>query len=398
MKQKSKPFFNVPRHWIYLVGFEYGAVNKRGEPKITKGGKPVIRRIDHVDLLILDRIRGYQERSGLDCFIGLPQLTDDIGFWQREKEVAERMLQLASLGFIHVKRKFYEGQRLPKLILTVDSQLIEDAATARRESILEAQRINSRTCKSTDMYRIFGLLEEYLEEYIEEYSEEHSEQYSEEYSEKDREQHEAEHRAEQVQEYEAFAGADCEPVPCTKPSTSDGGKDMDILNMSYMRVNEVSYSVTKPDANPISLNTNIGENEAESVSEAKSEDTSNRNKIEHGNNQDAEHEICRPVPIYEAYTQETPEEWPREVQRPRGEELKEIEPLLVEVWNAVEDYIDYYDSTMDALSQELREEHGCCDLLYVQSGYPRDAEQLNKILQHLRPTSRSVDYEDDLPF
>jgi len=53
---------------------------------------------------------------------------------------------------------------------------------------------------------------------------------------------------------------------------------------------------------------------------------------------------------------------------------------------------------MDALSQELREEHGCCDLLYVQSGYPRDAEQLNKILQHLRPTSRSVDYEDDLPF
>jgi len=377
-----------------MVGFEYEAVNKRGEVKRTKGGKTLVRQIDYVDLLILDEIRGYSERGGKDCFIGVLQLADNVGLWQREKEVADRVLQLAHLGFINAKKKFYGNQRLPRLVLSINSQLIDDVSSARRESILEEQRIHSRSGKSAELYRTFGLLQEYIQKYIKEYKQEDTQEYLQE----NVPEQEPEYRAEQVQEYEAFAGANCEPVPRTEPSSSDGRKDMDILSMSYMRGNEVSYSVTKPDANPISLNTNIGENEAESVSEAKSEDTSNRNKIEHGNNQDAEHEICRPVPIYEAYTQETPEEWPREVQRPRGEELKEIEPLLVEVWNAVEEYIDYYDSTTDALSQELREKHGCCDLQYVQSGYPRDAEQLNKILQHLRPTSRSVDYEDDLPF
>lgn len=167
-KQEKEAFLNIPKSWPYLVGYEYQAINQHGAPKLTKGQKPVLKRIDHADLLILDEIRGFSERGNKECFEEATALARAVGMIGQEKQVCDKILQLCGIGFVNVTRKIGEGKSVPKIILTVDTQLVNDVAEARKEYILEQQRIDSQQADFFTLLRENNLLQEYLQKYLQE--------------------------------------------------------------------------------------------------------------------------------------------------------------------------------------------------------------------------------------
>ena len=55
---------------------------------------------------------------------------------------------------------------MPKLVLSVDTQLVNNVAEARKESFLEEQRIHSQQTKVRTLLRENNMLQEYLQEYL----------------------------------------------------------------------------------------------------------------------------------------------------------------------------------------------------------------------------------------
>ena len=165
-KQEKASFLNIPRLWTYLIGYEYQAINKHGEPKLTKGQKPVLRKIDHADLLLLDEIRGFSERGNKECFEEAAALSRAVGLIGQEQQVCDKVLQLCGIGFIKATRKISEGKTVPQVILTVDSQLVNGVAEARRESMLDQQRIHSQQADFRSLLKENNRLQEYLQEYL----------------------------------------------------------------------------------------------------------------------------------------------------------------------------------------------------------------------------------------
>lgn len=171
-KQEKASFLNVPRSWTYLIGYEYQTINKHGEPKLTKGQKPVLRKIDHADLLLLDEIRGFSERGNKECFEEAVALARAVGLIGQEQQVCDKVLQLCGIGFIKATRKVSEGKIVPQVILTVDSQLVNDVAEARRESMFEQQRIHSQQADFCSLLKENNRLQEYLQEYLQKQTQE----------------------------------------------------------------------------------------------------------------------------------------------------------------------------------------------------------------------------------
>ena len=90
-------FFNIPFEWAqYFTGYEFEAVNKDGSPKLTKGKQPVKKKIDYLDLMLLDYIRSFEARRTLYCIAESVAVADAVGMVGQEKEVCERVLQLAA--------------------------------------------------------------------------------------------------------------------------------------------------------------------------------------------------------------------------------------------------------------------------------------------------------------
>ena len=165
-------FFNIPRDWVYLIGFEYTKINRHGETKLTKGQKPVTGRIDHLDLFLLDEIRGFKERGNAECFKEALALSADLGLYGKENDICDRVLQLCGLGLVKLKMKPVMGGGVPLLVLEVDHDLLDDMIEARRESVLLQQRMDS---EPKDFYRLLKkshLLKQYLQQYPKEYSQE----------------------------------------------------------------------------------------------------------------------------------------------------------------------------------------------------------------------------------
>lgn len=118
-KNKNDTFLNIPKSWMYLIGYEYQAINRHGAPALAKGKKPVVKRIDHVDLLLLDEIRGFQERGNAECFEEAEALARAVGMVGREKQLCDKILQLCGLGFVKARMEFRDGQTIPKIILQI---------------------------------------------------------------------------------------------------------------------------------------------------------------------------------------------------------------------------------------------------------------------------------------
>lgn len=165
-KQNKAVFLNIPKEWMYLIGYEYQAINQHGALKMTKGKKPVMKRIDHADLFLLDEIRGFGERGSKECFEEAVALARAAGMVGEEKRVCDKVLQLIGLGFVSANRQIDANKMMPKLVLSVDTQLVNDVAEARKESFLEEQRIHSQQAKVRTLLRENNMLQEYLQEYL----------------------------------------------------------------------------------------------------------------------------------------------------------------------------------------------------------------------------------------
>lgn len=165
-KQNKAVFLNIPKEWMYLIGYEYQAINQHGALKMTRGKKPVMKRIDHADLFLLDEIRGFGERGSKECFEEAVALARAAGMVGEEKRVCDKVLQLIGLGFVSANRQIDANKMMPKLVLSVDTQLVNDVAEARKESFLEEQRIHSQQTKVRTLLRENNMLQEYLQEYL----------------------------------------------------------------------------------------------------------------------------------------------------------------------------------------------------------------------------------------
>ena len=172
-KKDAVRFFNIPRDWAYLIGFEYTKINRRGETKLTKGQKPITGRIDHLDLFLLDEIRGFKERGNAECFKEALSLAVDLGIPGSEQNICDRVLQLCGLGLVRAKRKPVMGGGIPRLVLEVDQNLLADMIEARKESTILQQRMDSRPADFHRLVKKSHLLQEYLQEYLQESEEEY---------------------------------------------------------------------------------------------------------------------------------------------------------------------------------------------------------------------------------
>lgn len=348
---------------------------------MAKGGKPVIRKIDHVDLLILDEIRGYSERGGGDCFIGAVQLAENLGLWDREKEVADRVLQLVALGFVHAKFKFYDGKRLPRLVLSIDSELINNVLSVRKELILSSKRMDSLPSKILDGSKDFLLLQEYIKEYKQEYIQEDLQ----------------EHLQEDVQE-NVPAGADCEAVSCMKPTEKDGREE---YHSSYSFIDHkdmVGSTATKAAAHT-SHNKN---NNAEYIQgDTDREDSPKR----------VETTEVSPVPISKENNKPERQKgyydypgWPEHLLPPQPAEPSDIDSLLLEAWELITGKLES-GATERELSHKLFEATKYCDVEYIKCCTGRKKHLVEAALEYLRsmrrePGERYIDYSEmnDLPF
>lgn len=130
-------FFNIPFEWAqYLTGYEFEAVNRDGTPKLTKGRKPVEKKIDYLDLMILDYIRSFAARRNRYCFAESAAVADAVGMVGQEREICERVLQLAAIGFIQVKQVIHPYKRSVLRLLEVNEKKIKECILSRKESIL----------------------------------------------------------------------------------------------------------------------------------------------------------------------------------------------------------------------------------------------------------------------
>lgn len=167
-KTKSNKFLNIPRNWVYLIGYKYPAINRYGKPKLNKNKEQIIKAIDYVDLLLIDEIRGFSERGNKECFEEAVALSQAVGMIGQEKQLCDRVLQLCGLGFVNASKKTDDGKMVPKVVFKVDTEFVNDAAEARKEWILEQQRMDSQTMKLGDILAKTHMLQEYLQEYIQE--------------------------------------------------------------------------------------------------------------------------------------------------------------------------------------------------------------------------------------
>ena len=154
-------FFNIPRDWMCMIGFEYTKINKAGETKLTKYQKPVIGKIDHVDLFLLDEIRGFKERGNAECFKEARALAEDLGMPGKETEMVDRVLQLYGLGLVDLKQQGI-GRGIPRLILEVNPEVLKEFILFRKESILLEQRMDSQQVNFSRLVRKNHLLQESL--------------------------------------------------------------------------------------------------------------------------------------------------------------------------------------------------------------------------------------------
>ena len=167
-KKTKEVFFNIPREWAqYLVGYEFEAVNKDGSPKLTKGKQPVRKKIDYLDLMLLDEIRSFEKRKQRDCFVKADTLSDSVGMLGQEREICERVLQFCSIGLVVPRWKRIE--RNVYLVLKVNEERIEELILSRKECIL-AQMFDLQKSPefSRDKYTFKDFLQEYIQEELQE--------------------------------------------------------------------------------------------------------------------------------------------------------------------------------------------------------------------------------------
>lgn len=179
-KKDAVRFFNIPRDWMYLIGFEFTKINRRGETKLTKGQKPITGKLDHLDLFLLDEIRGFKERGNAECFKEALSLAVDLGIPGGEQNICDRVLQLCGLGLVRPKRKPVMGGGIPRLVLEVDQELLDDMVEARRESALLQQGMDSRPEDFRRLVKKSHLLQEYLQEYLQKSGKEYPQETPEE--------------------------------------------------------------------------------------------------------------------------------------------------------------------------------------------------------------------------
>lgn len=163
-------FFNIPFEWAqYLVGYEFAAVNKDGTPKLTKGKKPVVKQIDYLDLMILDYIRSFAARRRSHCFAESAAVADAVGMVGQEREICERVLQLAALGFIQVKQILHPYKRSVIRLLEVDEKKIKECILLRKDKILsEVVELSKSPDFTGDKYTFKTYLQEYIQEELQE--------------------------------------------------------------------------------------------------------------------------------------------------------------------------------------------------------------------------------------
>ena len=159
-------FFNIPYEWAqYFAGYEFGAVNKDGSPKLTKGKQPVKKKIDYLDLMLLDYIRSFEARRSRYCFAESAAIADVVGMVGQEKEVCERVLQLAALGFVQVYATVHPYRRSIVRLLRVNEEKIKECILSRKESILtEVLELQKSPDFTGDKYTFKSYLQEYIQE------------------------------------------------------------------------------------------------------------------------------------------------------------------------------------------------------------------------------------------
>lgn len=163
-------FFNIPFEWAqYLTGYEFEAVNRDGTPKLTKGRKPVEKKIDYLDLMILDYIRSFAARRNRYCFAESAAVADAVGMVGQEREICERVLQLAAIGFIQVKQVIHPYKRSVLRLLEVNEKKIKECILSRKESILnEMLELQKSPDFTGDKYTFKTYLQEYIQEELQE--------------------------------------------------------------------------------------------------------------------------------------------------------------------------------------------------------------------------------------
>ena len=163
-------FFNIPFEWAqYFTGYEFEAVNKDGSPKLTKGKQPVKKKIDYLDLMLLDYIRSFEARRTLYCIAESAAVADAVGMVGQEKEVCERVLQLAALGFVQVKEVIHPHRRTVLRMLRVNEEKIKECILSRKESILtEVLKLKKSPDFTGDKYTFKSYLQEYIQEELQE--------------------------------------------------------------------------------------------------------------------------------------------------------------------------------------------------------------------------------------
>lgn len=366
MASKKNEFLQIPTLWMELVGYEYPVIKFDGTFAYTSQGRPRVKMIDLVDLAIVDKIRGYRERSNMDCFIHVVELAHTVGQWgnRGEKETADRILQMCELGWIYPKKKIIGGERIPRLVYEVDTEKLEMLAielkSDRENAEIMASSNGGNLRESIRRLTLEEHLEKQLEKYLEKHLAEQVAEHPEELLEKNQEKQIAEPLAKQVEKEVA------EPVEET------GEYQPDEHSSQHLQ----AYQEYGDEVGTLSHNTGTLEQEA--------------------------------VVCDFSYTGDTEDDAPTEESKmtfydyhAKGNEPKSIEPLIDKILFTV-DQIDYQCQRSERnISAALRDRH-INDLEYVYRGVNRTEEDLLVMLDALekmlpQKTHNHVDY-DGLPF
>ena len=167
-KPQSDKFLNIPRDWVYLIGYKYPVINRCREPKLNKNKEQITKRIDYVDLLLMDEIRGFKERGNKECFKEANALAESVGMYGNEKIICDKVLQLCNLGFIRAYRKIDDKQRTTRIVLETNTDVVNSVATAMKKQIETEKRMHSQHGDFLSLLRKNNMLQEYLQEYLQE--------------------------------------------------------------------------------------------------------------------------------------------------------------------------------------------------------------------------------------
>ena len=87
----------------------------------------------------------------------------------QEREICERVLQLAAIGFIQVKQVIHPYKRSVLRLLEVNEKKIKECILSRKESILnEVLELQKSPDFTGDKYTFKTYLQEYLQEELQE--------------------------------------------------------------------------------------------------------------------------------------------------------------------------------------------------------------------------------------